>query len=312
VRRFLAPAIAVGAAVVLGLLVAFLWRSASDESSAPEELPTQIAVLTRIDPRVHGLGDRIVAEVVVLADTSVVDPDSIRPLIDYEPYDRIGDVEQTVTHKGSVARFSYRYPLMCLAEACAPSEETPTTELPTGTVFYRFYAAPRPVGREIEWPQMNFVERATDEEVQDGNWRVDSPAITSVSYRWSPGWLAVVFFGGSLAFLLVAAAMVWQFVESRREPEAEPVVDTRSPLERALDAARLASLNGAVPERRRALERVARELTALGEEELAARARTLAWSPDGASRKAVEDFARDARAAAPADSSETKEAEVVA
>jgi hypothetical protein len=159
---------------------------------------------------------------------------------------------------------------------------------------------------------MNFLERATDEEVQDGNWRVDSPAITAVSYRWSPGWLAVVFFGGSLAFLLVAAAMVWQFVESRREPEAEPVVDTRSPLERALDAARLASLNGAVPERRRALERVARELTALGEEELAARARTLAWSPDGASRKAVEDFARDARAAAPADSSETKEEEVVA
>ncbi len=310
-RRFLGPAVAVVAAVVLGLLVAFLWRSVSDESRAPEELPTQIAVQTRIDPRVHGLGDPITAELVVLADTNVVDPDTIRPLIDYEPYDRIGDVQRTVTKTGSVAKITYRYPLMCLAEACAPSEETPVRELPTGTVFYRFDSAPRPVGREIEWPEMTFVERATDDEVQGGQWRVDAPAIGGVSYRFSPGWLAALLFAASLAFLLVAAVIVWQFVESRREPEAEAVVDTRPPLERALDAARLASLNGAVPERRRALESVARELTALGETELAARARTLAWSPDGASRQAVEDFARDARGAVPAEPSEDKE-EVVA
>ena len=306
-KRFLGPAVAVVAAVVLGLLVAFLWRSVSDESRAPEALPSQIFILTRIDPRVHGVGDPIVAELVVLIDTNVVDPDSIRPLIDYEPYDRIEEVRRTVTKSGSVARISYRYPLMCLAEACTPSEETPITELPTGTVFYRFHSAPRPVGREVEWPPMVFVERATDDEVEGGQWRVDAPAITPVSYRFSPGWLAALLFGASLAFLLVAAAIVWQLVERRREPEAEPVVDTRPPLERALDAARLASLNGAVPERRRALERVARELTALGEEELAARARTLAWSPDGASRQAVEDFARDARGAAPADPSEDEE-----
>jgi hypothetical protein len=304
VRRFLGPAVAAAAALVLGLLVAFLWRSASDESRAPEELPTQIAVQTRIDPREHGIGDRIMAELVVLVDTSVVDPGSIRPLIDYEPYDRIGDVQKTVTQEGSVARFIYRIPLMCLAEACAPSEETPITELPAGTVFYRFRQAPRPVGREIEWPQMNFVERATDEEVEDGQWRVDAPAITPVSYRFNPGWLAALLFVAALAFLLVAAAIVWQAVERRREPEAGPVVDTRPPLERALDAARLASLNGAVPERRRALERVARELSALGEDELAARARTLAWSPEGASRQAVEDLARDAQEAVPPDPSE--------
>jgi hypothetical protein len=286
--------------VVLGLIVAFLWRSATDDSRAPEELPTQIAVLTRIDPRVHGLGDRIVAEVVVLADTTVVDPDSIRPLIDYEPYDRIEPVQRSVTKEGNVAKLTYRYPLMCLAEACTPSEETPFVQFPTGTVFYRFHQAPRPVGREIEWPPITFVARATDDEVERGRWRVDAPAILPVSYRFSPGRLAAVLFGGSLAFLLAAAAIAWQFVGRRREMEEEVVVDTRPPLDRALDAARLASLDGAVPERRRALERVARELTALGEEELAARARTLAWSPEGASRQAVEDLARDARAAAPA------------
>lgn len=300
-RKWLGPAVAVGAALVLGLVVAFFWRSATDDSNAPDKLGSQISVLTRIDPRVHGFGDRIMAEVAVLIDTNVVDFDSVRPVIDYEPYDRIGDVQRTVTRSGSVAKFSYRIPLVCLAEACTPSEENPDAQLPTGTVFYRFHGAPRPVSREIEWPEMTFVRRATGDEVTNGHWRVDSPAILPVTYRFNPGWLAALLFVGSLVFLLAAAAIVWQFLESRREPEPEPIVDRRPPLERALDAARLASLNGAVPERRRALERVARELAALDEEELAARARTLAWSPEGATRQEVEDLARDAREAVPSD-----------
>jgi hypothetical protein len=298
VRRFLGPAAGLVAALVLGLLAAFLWRSATDDARAPEGFPSQLSVLTRIEPRVHGIGDRIVAEIVVLVDTTVIDPDSIRPLIDYEPYDRIEPVERTVEQSGAVARLTYRYPLLCDAEACTPSEETPFVQLPVGSVFYRTRSSPRPVAREIEWPQITFARRATDQEVETGSWRVDSPAILPVSYRFSPGALAVIFFGGSLAFLLIVAAIAWQFVDRRRrQAEPEEVVDTRPPLERALDAARHASLDGAVPDRRRALERVARELTARGEDELAARARTLAWSPDGASRQAVDDLAGNVRAA---------------
>jgi hypothetical protein len=299
VRRLLGPAAAVGGAVLLGLVAAFFWRGVTDDSRAPERLPPQLSILTRIDPRVHGLGDRVVAEIVVLIDTTAIDPDSIRPLIDYEPYDRIEPVQRTVEESGAVTRITYRYPLLCDAEACTPREDTPFVQLPTGSVFYRARSAPRPVAREIEWPQITFARRATERDIETANWRVDSPAISPVSYRFSPGSLAAVLFGGSLAFLLVAAAIAWQFVELRREAEAEEVIDTRPPLEKALDAARLASLNGDVPERRRALERVARELTALGEEDLATRARTLAWSREGASRQGVEELAADALAAAP-------------
>jgi hypothetical protein len=307
VRRLLGPAAAVGAAVLLGLVAAFFWRGVTDDSRAPERLPPQLSILTRIDPRVHGLGDRIVAEIVVLIDTTVIDPDSIRPLIDYEPYDRIEPVQRTVEESGAVTRITYRYPLLCDAEACTPSEETPVVQLPTGSVFYRPRSSPRPATREIEWPPITFVRRTTDREVETANWRVDSPAILPISFRFGPRSLAAVFFGGSLAFLLVAAAIAWPYIERRRKTEVEEVVDTRPPLERALDAARHASLDGAVPERRRALERVARELTALGEQGLAARARTLAWSREGASRQAVEDLARDARAAAPAEQGEELE-----
>jgi hypothetical protein len=300
VKRFLGPAVGIAVALVLGLVAAWLWRGATDDSRAPDRLPPQLAILTRIDPRVHGIGDRIVAEIVVLVDETAIDPDSIRPLIDYEPYDRIEPVQRTVEKSGAVTRITYRYPLRCDAEACTPREETPFVQLPTGSVFYRARSAQRPVAREIEWPQITFVRRATEQDIQTANWRVDSPAIGPVSYRFRPGSLAAVLFGGSLAFLLVAAAIAWQFVERRREAEAEEVIDTRPPLEKALDAARLASLDGAVPERRRALERVARELAALGEDDLATRARTLAWSREGASRQDVEDLARESLKAAPA------------
>lgn len=296
-RRVLGPVVAVAVAVVVGLAAALLWRAANDDGRAPGEPGTPISVLTRIEPRVHGLGDPIVAELVAIFDTSVIDPDTVRPRVDYEPYDRIAPVQRTVTKSGSVARFTYRYPLMCLAEACTPAEETPTIQLPLGGVFYRYRDAPRPVEREVEWPEIEFATRATEEDVEAGRWRIDAAAITPTSYRFSPGILALVLFGGSLGFLVIAGLIAWQFVGPRQVVVPEAEVDSRPPLERALEVAHLASLNGALPERRRALERVARELTKLDREDLAERARTLAWSPRGASREAVDELARDARTA---------------
>lgn len=296
-RRLLRPAAGIAVAVVVGLAAALLWRAANDDSRAPRKPRAPISVLTRLDPRVHGLGDPVVAEVVAVLDTSVIDPDTVRARVDYEPYDRIAPVQRTVTRSGSVVRFTFRYPLMCLDEACTPSEETPVVQLPIGTLFYRYHEAPRPVEWEIEWPEIEFVTRATQDDVDAGRWRIDAAAITPISYRLSAGLLALLLFSGSLGFLLVAALLAWQLVGRREVEEPEAVVDARPPLERALEVAHIASLNGALPERRRALERVARELTKLGREDLADRARTLAWSPRGASREAVDELARDARAA---------------
>jgi hypothetical protein len=97
--------------------------------------------------------------------------------------------------------------------------------------------------------------------------------------------------------VLGAGAIVYRPLAARRRAAVEVEVDTRPPLERALELARLASQNGGTPERRKALERVARELVGLGLPDLAARARTIAWSPAGPSADAVEQIARDARAA---------------
>ena len=83
------------------------------------------------------------------------------------------------------------------------------------------------------------------------------------------------------------------------EPEqAEPGV-VRPPLARALDLARADLGNGAAaPDRRRALERVARELSTLGRDDLADEARSLAWSPRACTPEEIETFARRAEDAA--------------
>jgi hypothetical protein len=80
--------------------------------------------------------------------------------------------------------------------------------------------------------------------------------------------------------------------------EAQDDEAARTPLAVVLEAARAAAANGDLPRRRRALESVARELGRIDLVELAADARTLAWSPREATRDDVEELARRAELAA--------------
>ena len=94
----------------------------------------------------------------------------------------------------------------------------------------RYREAPRPVEAEIEWPEIEFASRATQDDIEAGRWRIAAAAITPTSYRLSPGILAALLFSGSLAFLFVAAFLAWQLVGRRQEEIPEPVVDARPPL----------------------------------------------------------------------------------
>ncbi len=111
--------------------------------------------------------------------------------------------------------------------------------------------------------------------------------------------LAAALLVGALA---LAGGAVWL---GRRLWHVPPVLeaatprDERPPLERALELALAESGNGAsAPDRRRALERVARELDAVGLDDLADEARELAWSPRASSPDEVESLARRAQGAA--------------
>jgi hypothetical protein len=92
-------------------------------------------------------------------------------------------------------------------------------------------------------------------------------------------------------FLAASALIVYRALPEREpppepEPEPEPVA---SPLEQALALLESPATNGSHA-RRRALELVAEEVERWGEDDLALRARTLAWSegaPEGDETRAL-------------------------
>ena len=98
------------------------------------------------------------------------------------------------------------------------------------------------------------------------------------SYRLPVALLAAALFAGAAALLAFPALLVAREVRRRRpEAAADPELP---PLERALRVVERTVEHGHGEERREALEALAFELDAAGDEEHARAARELAWSPD--------------------------------
>jgi hypothetical protein len=86
---------------------------------------------------------------------------------------------------------------------------------------------------------------------------------------------------------VAAGVLVW-FALPRRKRAGGPELP---PLQRALQLVRASTSNGYPAHRRQALGRLARELTADGQPDLAQAAVRLAWSSQPPSREATSDFA---------------------
>lgn len=278
-------------------LVIALRASGPDDLRPPRQSLTVVS--SSIRPSVHGFGEPVMAELVLVADTNVVRPETVRFDPDFAPYEAAGPGRVDRVESGSTVRWRFRYPLRCLREGCAPTGDRKTFELPLASVAYRFQLSPGPVTKIVEWPSFQVTARVDEAALARRAWRADVVA-PAPSYRWAPGWLAAALLVGTAAFAALGVALVWRLTRRREvvgveegEAEAPPL----APLERALALAREASRNGDPPDRRRALERVARELGGSGLADLADRARALAWAPGAADPDAVDALARDALAA---------------
>lgn len=302
-RRLLVPlALLVAIAIVAGGLGLVLRSRDADggvDSRSRSSLSV-VGVATR--PPVHAFGEPVVAEVVLVGNGDLLRPESVRMNPDFAPYERTGPARVERSGSGSNLRWRFRYPLSCLREGCAPDGPRRTFEFPLTNVVYRFRDSPGPASTLIDWPPFEVTGRVSNDAVSRRTWRADVTSLPEVSYRLAPGVLAAGLLAGSAALAALAVWIVWWFARRRdsRDRETAEHVDVSPvpPLERALELAGRASRNGDAPERRKALERVARELGARGLTGLADRARTLAWAPGPASPAAVEELARDARAAA--------------
>jgi hypothetical protein len=283
-------AAAVGATV--GLLV--LGRD-DEETPRPDRGARTMRIAAALEPSVHLFGDPIVARLDLLFDKRRVDPERITVDSVFEPFEQVGQERRERSEVGDVVRLRISFPLQCLTRTCAPVGARREIQLPPVRVVYVLTDARVRANDVAEWPPVDVASRLGAFDVQEARWRADLEP-PAVSYGMSPGWLGAVLWGSALALVLAAGLLGWRLFGGRPDADAELVpVETRPPLERALEQLGLVSANGDAPARRRALERLARELERVEEPGLAARARRLAWSPQTPERPEVDRLARDVR-----------------
>lgn len=291
------PLASLAALAVTGGGIALVLASRGADGSVPPPRESVKVVATSIRPSVHAFGEPVVAELVLRANAELVKPETLRVEADFSPYDAAGPASVERLATGSTVRWRFRYPLRCLREGCAPDGDRRTFEFPRPRVAYRYQSSPGPASISFDWPPLQVTARVDGFALQQRAWRADASVVPAPTYRWAPGALAAALLAGTAGFAGLGVGLASRLAR-RREPaavEADTVeAPTVTPLERALEASR----NGNSSDRRRALERVARELGAQGLVELADRARALAWGSGGADPAAIEDLARDALAAA--------------
>ena len=295
-QRALAFAAFAAAAVVIGLAVGVLARGDGDErAGAPAPLTRDpISVTAQVEPDGAFFGQPVVARIDVHLDATVVDPDRVRPQLDFAPYTAAGPTTVERVTSGHLSRITYRYPLRCLAEGCDPAADQGLVDFESGRVFYVYQGERRGrvLAEEFDWAPFVVTGRVAQNAVRDIRWRASQSSLAAVTYRAEPRATATVLLALAVVLAALAAAVAWLQWGRRRREELGAEVAEQTPLALVLAAARAAAGNGDVPKRRRALESVARELRRAGLVHLAVDARTLAWSPQPATSEEVESLAR--------------------
>lgn len=281
----------------LGIAAALLFILNREEDE-PRRAATVRVLSARgsLTPRVHLFGDRVVARIDVTADRRALDPATVRAHITFSPYRRVGEAAVTRSDDGQMSRISFVTTLVCLESVCVPRDGRKRFEFPLASVEYRLRGTTRRSGTLVQWPVVEAVTRLGPLDLQANRWRGNVFSLPEVSYRISPGGLAGALYGGAFVLTLLAGALVFLALRGRVErpkPVAAAPGLELTALERALRL--VESSNGRVDDQRRALELLARELAAHGDEDLANAARELAWSEDVPAEAATESLLLDVR-----------------
>jgi hypothetical protein len=302
VRRALVALAVVAALAIVGAGIGLVLQARDGNGSAvvPQPRASVAVVNAAIRPSVVHFGEPVVADLTVVANKALVDPDTVRVRADFTPYAATGQRRVERTENASAVRFRYRFTLRCLDQECAPETDRKVIELPGAGVFYRFRSAQGQGTAIVDWPAFEVTARVPVESLAPERWRADAATLPAVSFSRSPGTLAAGLVVASALLALLGVWLIWRLL---RQEEVEAVDEDEAPearatpLERALQLAREASLDGDSPERRKAFERVARELGARGLADLADRARALAWSSGTPNAVVVDELEREALAA---------------
>jgi len=292
VKRAGVGVVAAIAALAVGFGLGQLWLAREGEaaSASPKEL---VSVTTLLSPTTHAFGDPVLARADVFVDTREIALGSVVLQPNFGPYEALEAPRVTREQFGDLGRIRYSYELVCLKEGCDTAEARGVSDFPSGRLRYRFKDRPGTAFESFDWPLLEVSSRVATADVEEIRWRSDATSLVPASYRVRPRAAALVLLAGAIGCAIAAVLIARRLWWPKRSDEAHLAddVDTRSPLERALDVALRSVAEDDLPERRRALERAAREFGATGKSDLAGEARALAWSPAPPTSAQVESLA---------------------
>jgi len=259
-----ALAILAGAAALAGLLA--MSPAATGATVAPR---VPLIARASFDLSAPEFGDRISATITIEIDRRRTRADTLHLSYDLAPLQPVGPPRTIRVARGNVELITVSVPVACISDACLAASGIAQLHLAPAKASIVTTAGVRSVS--FAWPSLAVRDRVRTADVSALQPPVQADASPPPpSYRASPATLATIL--DVVAALLGVSAVglaAWETVCARRRRRA-PEIE----LVRAIRLARSAQGLGP-PERRRALELVAR---ALGRGELQSRATRLAWS----------------------------------
>jgi hypothetical protein len=288
----------VGVGVLVGQFASGWWRGTGGSYT-----PRTLVATATIDPLSSLFADPLTAEVDVLVNPHEVDPSSVQVEPTFSPFEIRSQSQSTVHGVGAATELRYRYTIECLTGACVPLLGKPlhggfvSTPIKLRPVQL---AAKRRDGKTITdtiaWPPFSMHTRVTAEEAGLSTPHFPpSFGAPPVSWLFPPGLAGGVLLALAAIMLLGAGALVASVAAGDTTELRLRRLPRLTPVERALRLAEHAAASGEVDEERKALERLAEELTRSGRGELADRARSLAWAEGDPAAGGLETFAATVR-----------------
>jgi hypothetical protein len=237
--------------------------------------PAYRATLT---PREALFGDPLDARVDVVVDPAGSDPAGVRVRVDVRPY-VASPPRVTRSSAGDLVRLTFAYHLRCLAKACLPGGPERTLEFPPVRISWGNRTD------ALRWPKLQLGSRVDPKDLAHPVPRSEVVRQPPVTWGVRPSLAIGALVGGAVLLLVFPAVLAFGFGRRLWRVWRTSRLERMTPLERALELLKRAAAGEEPESSRRALERVAREL---GDDDLGADARRLAWSRTGPDPQAME------------------------
>jgi hypothetical protein len=288
-------------AAVGGVVALVVLASGDREVQVAPPTGDPVVMDVSVSPSRYAFGERLVAEIELVIDSTRVDPGSVVTAAVFRPFRRLGPRESERLDLGRTTVLRFHYLIQCVDRACVPGAAERVIELPLGFVRY----SPRQgdvVTLPLEWPTVEVASDLSPGVRSDVDLRPSALVAQAQADELPPlrmrggsqllGWLLVG--AAALIVLAVGGWLAWRLWPRRSVPVVSEEPEQR-PLEVALARIDRALANGGDEERRAALDVLARRLGQAGEIDLAGDARRLAWSEAGPQPDLVEALASAAR-----------------